>query len=70
MFADYPARLRDLVSLCRRAAERSYELDAKASLRTISEGLSTMADEIERSRRPQGGAGLRGEGPASEANGR
>ena len=47
--ADYPARLRDLVRLCRKAAERSYELEAKASFRTIAEGLSTMAGEIERS---------------------
>ena len=47
--ADYTARLRELVRLCRRSAEHSYELEAKASFRTIAEGLSTMAGEIERS---------------------
>jgi hypothetical protein len=46
--ADNTARLRELVRLCRRSAEHSYELEAKASFRTIAEGLSTMADEIER----------------------
>ena len=37
---DYPARLRELVGHCRRAAEHSYELEAKAALRTIGEHLS------------------------------
>jgi hypothetical protein len=46
---DYPARLRELVSHCRTAAKNSFELDAKASFRTIAESLSTIADEIERS---------------------
>jgi hypothetical protein len=45
---DYPARLRELVGHCRRAAEHSYELEAKAALRTIGEHLSSMAEEIER----------------------
>ena len=36
---DYPARLRELVGHCRRAAEHSYELEAKAALRTIGEHL-------------------------------
>jgi hypothetical protein len=46
---DYPTRLRELVRHCRRAANASFELDAKASFRTIAERLSTMADEIEQS---------------------
>jgi hypothetical protein len=46
---DYPARLRELMSHCRMAAKTSFELDAKASFRTIAESLSTIADDIERS---------------------
>jgi hypothetical protein len=46
---DYPARLRELVSHCRRTAKTSFELDAKASFRTIAESLSTIADDIEQS---------------------
>jgi hypothetical protein len=52
---DHPARLRELVRQCRRAANASFELDAKASFRTIAERLSTMADEIEQSGSPRGG---------------
>jgi hypothetical protein len=47
--ADYPAHLRELARYCRRVADASFELEAKASLRAIDERLSTMADEIERS---------------------
>jgi hypothetical protein len=55
---DYPARLRDFVRLCRTAADHSHELEAKTSFRTIAEGLSTMADEIERSGAPKGSQDL------------
>jgi hypothetical protein len=48
-YSDYPARLRELVGHCRRAAKASFELEAKASFRAIAEVLSTMAEEIERS---------------------
>jgi hypothetical protein len=40
---------REFVRHCRRAANVSLELEAKTSFRTIVEGLSVMADEIERS---------------------
>jgi hypothetical protein len=43
----YPTHLRELARQCRRAADASFELEAKASLRAIDERLSTMADEIE-----------------------
>jgi hypothetical protein len=46
---EYPARLRELVKQCIRAANATFELEAKASFRAIAEGLSTMAEEIERS---------------------
>jgi hypothetical protein len=51
---DYPTRLRELERHCRRAAEHSYELEAKTALRTISERLSNMADEIEQSGNSRG----------------
>jgi hypothetical protein len=52
---DYPERLRELVGHGTRAAARSYELEAKATLREIGEHLSSMADEIEQSGNPRGG---------------
>ncbi len=48
MYTDYPTRLREFVRQCRHAANASLELEAKASFRMIAEGLSAMADEIER----------------------
>lgn len=56
-YPDYPARLRELVKHCRKAAERSMELEAKGSFRTIGEDLSTMAEEIERRGNLGGAAG-------------
>jgi hypothetical protein len=52
---DHPNRLRELVGHCRRAAQRSLELEAKTSFRTIAESLSSIADEIEQNGDPTGG---------------
>jgi DNA-binding XRE family transcriptional regulator len=52
MFADYPARLREFARHAKTAANATFELQAKASFRTIAEGLSTMAEEMERKQRP------------------
>jgi hypothetical protein len=53
MYADHPARLhgglREFVRNARRAANATFELQAKESFGEIAEGLSAIAEEIERS---------------------
>jgi hypothetical protein len=50
---DHPARLRAFARQAKSAANDTFELQAKTSFRTIAEGLSTIADEIERSVTPK-----------------
>jgi hypothetical protein len=42
-------RLRELAERCRRAARKSFEVEAKGTLRTTADDLSSIADELERS---------------------
>jgi hypothetical protein len=42
-------RLRELAERCRRAARKSFEVEAKGTFRTVADDLSSIADELERS---------------------
>jgi hypothetical protein len=46
---DCSGRLRELAERCRRAARKSFEVEAKGTLRTTADDLSSIADELERS---------------------
>jgi hypothetical protein len=45
---DCSERLRELAERCRRAARKSFEVEAKGTFRTVADELSSIADELER----------------------
>jgi hypothetical protein len=46
---DCTERLRERAERCRRAARKSFQVEAKGTFRTVADDLASIADELERS---------------------